>query len=544
MRVVILGGYGVFGGKLAQLLLRDGIETVVAGRNEVTAKAFCAEHGGTPAVLDKDNPSDIAGWLQQGCVLVDAVGPFQAYSSYALAELAIKHRCHYLDLSDDAGFTAGITALDRAAKQAGVMICSGVSSTPALSSVIVDDLAQGFDEIDVIETTILPGNRAPRGLSVMRAILGQVGRPLRQWRGGAWIATPAWGKTSWHRLSKGPRRPACAIGAPELELFPKAYHAKSVLFRAGLELRSLHFGLAALGWLHRLRALPRLDRMTRFLHWVAKRFEPLGTDEGGMIVTVTGKGVGKEREARSWRFHIGAGRGPFVPAIPAKIMIGQLITGEITPGARPALSAFTRSAVEQELTALGATLEQDSVPVVPLFQRALGAELWGRMPQQWQSAHDLTDRHVLIGHSSVFRGHRLLAKLIATLFRFPPAAASVPVTVTMERHGQGETWLRNFDGHRFRSTLTPAGKGTLYERFGPFKFELHLPVSEGRMGMEVRRGWFCGLPMPRWSLPISETSEYVEDGVFRFDVRLLAPFAGLVVHYKGQLSHQSAPHSD
>jgi NADP oxidoreductase coenzyme F420-dependent len=40
MKVLILGGYGVFGGRLARLLLQDGIEVVVAGRDEQKAAAF------------------------------------------------------------------------------------------------------------------------------------------------------------------------------------------------------------------------------------------------------------------------------------------------------------------------------------------------------------------------------------------------------------------------------------------------------------------------------------------------------------------------
>ena len=51
----------------------------------------------------------------------------------------------------------------------------------------------GLAAVAVVGSAILPGNRAPRGLSLMRTIVGQVGKPLRVWRGGAWSETPVWG---------------------------------------------------------------------------------------------------------------------------------------------------------------------------------------------------------------------------------------------------------------------------------------------------------------------------------------------------------------
>ena len=105
---------------------------------------------------------------------------FQAYGdeAYRLAKAAISAGAHYLDLSDDGVFTKEIILLDDAAKAKGVVVRSGVSSVPAISAAAVRALSEGMRNIDLIDTAILPGNRAPRGLSVMRAILAQVGKPL------------------------------------------------------------------------------------------------------------------------------------------------------------------------------------------------------------------------------------------------------------------------------------------------------------------------------------------------------------------------------
>ena len=57
----------------------------------------------------------------------------------------------------------------------GVTVLSGASSVLALSSAVVVALSKVMDEIDLIGSVILPGNRTPRGISVVHAILAQVG---------------------------------------------------------------------------------------------------------------------------------------------------------------------------------------------------------------------------------------------------------------------------------------------------------------------------------------------------------------------------------
>ncbi|MFV0409912.1 MAG: hypothetical protein ACK5LJ_09515 [Paracoccus sp. (in: a-proteobacteria)] len=76
-------------------------------------------------------------------MVVDAARPFHAYGDdpYRLARTAIAAGLHYLDLSDNAAFRAGITALDAQTRAAGCCVISGLSSVPALSSAAVRALA-------------------------------------------------------------------------------------------------------------------------------------------------------------------------------------------------------------------------------------------------------------------------------------------------------------------------------------------------------------------------------------------------------------------
>ena len=195
MKVLLLGGYGVFGARLAKLLVTDGHEVCIAGRNLDAARS-CAKSLGCRAIrMDRAGPLDA---LAQHAVVIDAAGPFHAYGDdpYRLARAAIAAGVHYLDLCDDAAFCAGISALDA---EAGEDAEPRLSSVPALSSAAVRALA-GDDLPVVIESAILPGNRAPRGLSVMQSILSQAGRPMPVWNGNQWDRAPGWSSPARYSL--------------------------------------------------------------------------------------------------------------------------------------------------------------------------------------------------------------------------------------------------------------------------------------------------------------------------------------------------------
>lgn len=175
---------------------------------------------------------------------------------------------------------------------------------------------------------------------------------------------------------------------------------------------------------------------------------------------------------------------------------------------------------------------------MPLFARAIGPEAWERMPPSYRQAHSPNGSHVLVGRAEISRGGGLLSRAVARVFGFPPAGSDIAVTVTMTEKQGGELWVRDFAGRQFRSELTAARPGYVLERFGPFRFELRLPIKDRRMAMVVEKGWSLGIPFPRALLPVSDTVEFEADGRFHFDVRLSAPIVGFIVRYQGWLEPQ------
>jgi hypothetical protein len=341
-RVVVIGGYGFFGGRLvARLAQQPGLHIVVAGRSlqrcheRVDALRATAVSELSGAMLDAQGPG-LAAALQalRPAVVVHTAGPFQG-QAYDVARACIAAGAHYLDLADGREFVTSIGSLGPAAEAAGVAVISGASSVPALSSAVVDHLAEGFATLKCIDIGISPGNRTERGLSTVQAILSYCGQPLP-----VQGAAPVFGWHGSHRhhyAAPVGRRWLSPCDVPDLTLLPARYPGRpAVRFGAGLELAWLHFGMNAMALMTRLGIVADWSVHARVLKRAADAFRHWGSDAGAMHVSVTGQSATGVRRTRTWELVATKGDGPFVPTLAAAAVVRKLRQGSgIPPGALP-----------------------------------------------------------------------------------------------------------------------------------------------------------------------------------------------------------------
>jgi saccharopine dehydrogenase-like NADP-dependent oxidoreductase len=190
-RILIVGGYGTFGGRLALLLADEPrLTLIIAGRSRDKAVAFCARLPAgaerIAAAFDRDGNLDPQLRAVAPDLVVDATGPFQAYgeSPYHLVEACLALGIDYLDLADGSAFVEGIGRFDTAARARDIFILSGVSSFPVLTAAVVRALAPDLARIDTITAGIAPLPHANVGLNVIRAIAGYAGKPVQLVRDG------------------------------------------------------------------------------------------------------------------------------------------------------------------------------------------------------------------------------------------------------------------------------------------------------------------------------------------------------------------------
>ncbi len=179
-RVLILGGYGNFGSFIAKTLAKEPkLQIIVAGRSLPKAQAFVATLDAANLAEAKaiDIHDDISTALSsiQPHIVIHTSGPFQS-QSYAVAHACINTGVHYIDLADGRSFVAEIQNLDAQAKEKNVLVISGASSVPCLTSALVDYYQAQFRTLEAIDYGITTAQKTTRGLATTAAILGYTGK--------------------------------------------------------------------------------------------------------------------------------------------------------------------------------------------------------------------------------------------------------------------------------------------------------------------------------------------------------------------------------
>ncbi|HZX79495.1 MAG TPA: saccharopine dehydrogenase, partial [Lysobacter sp.] len=273
-------------------------------------------------------------------LVIHTAGPFQQ-RDYRVAEAAMAVGADYVDLADGREFVAGIARLDVTARARGVRLVSGASSVPGLSGAVVAAHAARFGDLQSVESAISPGNRTERGLATTRAILGYVGRPFPAWIDGRRIDVHGWQSLRRIRHSAVGTRWVARCDVPDLDLLPRRYPSlRHCDFRAGLELRRMHFGL----WLAsiavragRVRELPR--HAARLLR-MSERWLDAGSDTGLMTVDLAGNGTDGAPLRLRWSIVARDGSGPQIPATAAVVLARRWRVQRPPPGAGPCLDLF------------------------------------------------------------------------------------------------------------------------------------------------------------------------------------------------------------
>ena len=544
-RIVLVGASGVFGQRLAAMIARwPDVVLVLAARNLAPLEALAADLAKSkPAArievarldrLDPQGLTALGAWA-----VVDAAGPFQG-QDHAFPRAVLRARAHYIDLADARDFVGGFeAALDGDTRAAQRWAITGASSTPALSHAALDAMTAGWTRIDRVEAAISPGARAPRGLSVIRAILAWAGRPVRLFADGRWTTRPGWSGPRRIAFPGLGRRWASLAETPDLDLLPARFHVRrDAIFRAGLELSILHLGLWTLSLLRRARLVPTLDPLAVVLGEAAGLVAPLGTDRGGMVVSAEGLDAGGAPRLARWSLCAEAGSGPHTPAAPAAATLRALLDGKLgEPRATPCVGLVELDAILHELRGLPIRTQLESQrPDTPgLFARLLG-ERWETLPPAVQNAHAGVETVTLTGQARG-RGSAGLSALFRHLQGMPPAGVhATAVTITPTAHG--EHWTRQFGDRTFGSVITraPDDPWAFEETVARLTFRFTATPYAGGFSW-VFEGWRLGpIPLPRAWAPHVRARTFSRDGIYRFRVLVAHPWLGVIFGYAGRLT--------
>ena len=555
LRILILGGYGTFGGRLAKLLADEiAVTLIIAGRSLTKAQTFCAEQSTVatliPHVFDRDGDLEKQIRTVSPHVVVDASGPFQNYGPdpYRVVSTCLTLGVHYLDFADGSDFVAGVSQFDTAAKERGVFILSGVSSFPVLTAAVVRELAKNMHQIKSIRGGIAPSPYAGVGENVIRAIASYAGKPVKLTRGGKSATGYGLIETMRYTIAPPGKLPLhnirfSLVDVPDLQLIPHDWpQLDSIWMGAGPAPEILLRALNGLAWLVRQGILPTLLPFAKLFYRVINIVR-WGEDRGGMFVAVDGYNADHQPVTRSWHLLAEGGDGPMIPSMAIEAIIRAMVLGKIPPnGARPATHDITLDDYEALFKRRTIyTGRREYLPTynsLPLYRRILQNK-WQSLPVAIREMHDLHGAKSVEGSAVVERGKGIIATFIATLFRFPHAGTSVPVRVDFTLKNGQETWQRVFAEKSFRS-IQFEGRGRyenlICERFGPITFGIALVADGPKLRLVIRSWDFLSLPLPLFLAPQGDTHETEQVTKFHFHVEIKLPIVGLIVRYQGWLA--------
>jgi len=346
-RVLIIGGYGNFGSFIARRLAEDGnIQLIIAGRSEQKAQQFIsslnAKNPPIAAILDISvNLSSSLRTLAPD-IVIHTSGPFQS-QGYGVAQACIEQGCHYIDLADGREFVENITTLHPSAAEKDVLVISGASSVPCLTSALIDHYRGEFQTLHTINYGITTAQRTNRGVATTAAILSYTGKAFTTLIDGRMKHVYGWQGLRLRKYHGLGHRLLGYCNIPDLALFPTRYpQLKTIRFYAGLEVPFIHLGLWGLSWLVRIGLIRRLEAAAPALLKLARVFDICGTSNSGFHMELSGTGFDGGEKTICFELIACNGDGPYIPCIPAILLAQRLAKEESLPiGAFPCVDFIT-----------------------------------------------------------------------------------------------------------------------------------------------------------------------------------------------------------
>lgn len=350
-KVLIIGGYGNFGSFIARALAQDKtMDVVIAGRSGEKAQELAKKLGVRSAVLDIEMDMDEKIAAIKPDIIIHTSGPFQS-QDYDVARACIRHRCHYIDLADGREFVTHIMQLDAAAKEVDVLVVSGASSVPCLTSAIVDAYKGEFYKLENVEYAIATAQKTNRGLATTKAVLGYAGKPFTTLMNSQRRKIYGWQNLHWHKFEGLGWRALGNCDIPDLDLFPVRYPTlRTVRFYAGLELPFVHLGLWGLSGLVRMGLIKNLASWAEPMLAASRWFDGMGSDKSAFFMAMTGARTDDTAGKTTFNLVALNGDGPYIPCMPAILLARKLAQGEMMErGAMPCMGLVTLGEYLEEL---------------------------------------------------------------------------------------------------------------------------------------------------------------------------------------------------
>ncbi len=123
-KILVYGSYGYTGQLIVERAVKEGLNLILAGRDENQLRAQAEKYKLEYRAFSLDNTAALDSALQEVDTVLHCAGPF-VLTFRQMAEACIRNKKHYVDISGEIEGFEALAAMNEDAKQAGVMLLPG-----------------------------------------------------------------------------------------------------------------------------------------------------------------------------------------------------------------------------------------------------------------------------------------------------------------------------------------------------------------------------------------------------------------------------------
>ena len=123
-KILVYGSYGYTGELIVEHAVREGLQLILAGRDEKRLRAQAEKHKMDYRAFAVEDKARLDAALQEVDAVLHCAGPF-VLTFRAMAEACIRNKKHYVDISGEIEAFEALALMDEDAKHAGIMLLPG-----------------------------------------------------------------------------------------------------------------------------------------------------------------------------------------------------------------------------------------------------------------------------------------------------------------------------------------------------------------------------------------------------------------------------------
>ncbi|WP_342535259.1 saccharopine dehydrogenase NADP-binding domain-containing protein [Lysinibacillus sp. FSL K6-1151] len=285
--ILIVGGYGEVGSKMATMLLTSYPNKIwIAGRSFEKAKQFCAQHHHLAKPIQMDVSKTVNAQQLANVALVIMC---LEQKDTAFANLCLKEGIMYIDITASYAFLKKLEELHPIAKQNNATAVFSVGMAPGLTNLMAMHAAQQLASIEKLHISILLGAGDTHGNAAILWILHQLNIPFYSYKNKKTTNFTNRRKVPFKELGK---RSVYQFNFSDQHTLAKHFPTIPIMTRLGFDVESLNWFVSFLQK-SRIAKLLKFNKIQTTLASLIQKIK-IGSEVCGIHVEAIGKKHHKE----------------------------------------------------------------------------------------------------------------------------------------------------------------------------------------------------------------------------------------------------------